>query len=73
MTLEKVKKILADHLEIDENEIDEETTLDDLGVDSLDAVEIVMEMEDEFGIEIQSDEIGNSVKDFVDYIESKLD
>ena len=73
MTLEKVKKILADHLEIDENEIDEETTLDDLGVDSLDAVEIVMELEDEFGIEIQSDEIGNSVKDFVDYIESKLD
>ena len=73
MTLEKVKKILADHLEIDENEIDEETTLDDLGVDSLDAVEIVMEMEDEFGIEIQSDEIGSSVKDFVDYIESKLD
>lgn len=73
MTLEKVKKILADHLEIDENEIDEETTLDDLGVDSLDAVEIVMEMEDEFGIEIQSDEIGNSVRDFVDYIESKLD
>jgi len=73
MTLEKVKKILADHLEIDENEIDEETTLDDLGVDSLDAVEIVMELEDEFGIEIQSDEIGSSVKDFVDYIESKLD
>lgn len=73
MTLEKVKKILADHLEMDEAEINADTTLDELGVDSLDAVEIVMELEDEFGIEIQSDEIGNSVKDFVDYIESKLD
>lgn len=73
MTLEKVKKILADHLEMDEAEINADTTLDELGVDSLDAVEIVMELEDEFGIEIQFDEIGNSVKDFVDYIESKLD
>ena len=73
MTLEKVKKILADHLEMDEAEINADTTLDELGVDSIDAVEIVMELEDEFGIEIQSDEIGNSVKDFVDYIESKLD
>lgn len=72
MTLEKVKKILADHLEMDENEITAETTLDELGVDSLDAVEIVMELEDEFGIEIQSDEIGSSVKEFVDYIDSKL-
>lgn len=73
MTLEKVKKILADHLEMDEAEINADTTLDELGVDSLDAVEIVMELEDEFGIEIQSDEIGNFVKDFVDYIETKLD
>ena len=73
MTLEKVKKILADHLEMDENEITAETTLDELGVDSLDAVEIVMELEDEFGIEIQSDEIGSSVKEFVDYIDSNLE
>lgn len=73
MTLEKVKKILADHLDIDESEITEETTLDELGVDSLDAVEVVMELEDEFGIEIQSDEIGSSVKDFVDYIDAKIE
>ena len=72
MTIEKVKKILADHLEMEVEEITETTTLDELGVDSLDAVEIVMELEDEFGIEIESDEIGNSVKEFVAYIDSKL-
>lgn len=72
MTLDRVKKVLADHLEMDENEITESTTLDDLGVDSLDAVEIIMELEDEFGIEIQAEDAGRSVKEFVDYIDSKL-
>ena len=58
MTTEKVIKILADHLEMEESEITKETTLDELGVDSLDAVELIMEIEDEFGIEIETDEFG---------------
>lgn len=72
MTIEKVKELLAEHLEIDESEITEATTFDDLGVDSLDAVEIMMEMEDEFGIEIKPAEAGKSVKELVAYIDSKL-
>ncbi len=72
MTLDRVKKVLAEHLELDENEISESTTLEDMGVDSLDAVEIIMELEDEFGIEIQAEDAGKSVKEFVDYIDSKL-
>ncbi len=72
MTLDRVKKVLAEHLEMDENEISESTTLEDMGVDSLDAVEIIMELEDEFGIEIQAEDAGKSVKEFVDYIDSKL-
>ena len=72
MTLDRVKKVLAEHLEIDENEISESTTLEDMGVDSLDAVEIIMELEDEFGIEIQAEDAGKSIKEFVDYIDSKL-
>ena len=71
MTLEKVKELLAEHLEMDAAEITEATTFDDLGVDSLDAVEIMMEMEDEFGIEIKPAEAGKSVKELVAYIESK--
>lgn len=72
MTIEKVKTVLAEHLEMDATEITEETTFEDLGVDSLDAVEIMMEMEDEFGIEIKLAEAGKSVKELVAYIDSKL-
>ena len=71
MTFEKVRELLADHLEISTEEITEETTFEDLDVDSLDTVEIMMEMEDEFGIEIKPAEAGKSVKELVAYIESK--
>ena len=72
MTLEKVKELLAEHLEMDAAEITEATTFEDLGVDSLDAVEIMMEMEDEFGVEIKPAEAGKSVKELVAYIDAKL-
>lgn len=72
MTIEKVKELLAEHLEMDASEITEETTFEDLGVDSLDAVEIMMEMEDEFGVEIKPAEAGKSVKELVAYIDAKL-
>ena len=71
MTLEKVKELLAEHLVMDAAEITEATTFEDLGVDSLDAVEIMMEMEDEFGVEIKPAEAGKSVKELVAYIDSK--
>lgn len=72
MTIEKVKELLAEHLEMDASEITEETTFEDLGVDSLDTVEIMMEMEDEFDIEIKPAEVGKSVKELVAYIDAKL-
>ena len=72
MTIEKVKEVLAEHLEIDAEEITAETTFDDLEVDSLDAVEIMMEMEDAFGVEIKPAEAGKSVKELVEYIDAKL-
>ena len=71
MTFEKVQELLAEHLEMDASEITEATTFEDLGIDSLDTVEIMMEMEDEFGIEIKPAEAGKSVKELVAYIESK--
>ncbi len=72
MTIEKVKELLADHLEMDIEEITEESTFESLGVDSLDTVEIMMEMEDEFGIEIKPAEVGKSVKELVAYIDAKI-
>lgn len=73
MTFEKIRDLLAEHLEMDAEEITEETTFEDLGVDSLDTVEIMMEMEDEFGIEIQPGSVAlNTVKDLVEHIDSKI-
>ena len=71
MNTEKIIEVLANHLEMDASEITEETTFADLGVDSLEAVEIMMEMEDAFGVEINTQEAGKSVKELAAYIESK--
>ena len=54
---EKVKKIVADHLGVDEQKVTEEASfIDDLGADSLDTVELVMAFEEEFGSEISDSE-----------------
>ena len=72
MTQERIIELLADHLDIDPAEINENTTFGDLEVDSLDAVEIMMELEDEFGIEIKASEAGKSVKELVEYVDARL-
>ena len=71
---EQVKKIVVDHLGIDESKVAPESKfIDDLGADSLDTVELVMALEEKFGIEIPDDaaETIQTVKDAIDYIESK--
>ena len=68
----KVKKIVADHLGIDEAKVTEESSfIDDLGADSLDTVELVMAFEEEFNCEIPDDiaEKIVTVKDAINYIE----
>lgn len=72
MTFEKVKKIIIDELGIKPELIKIDAHIqEDLGADSLDAVELIMSVEDEFGIEISDDaamEI-RTVKQLVDYID----
>ena len=70
----KVKKMVADHLGIDESKVmDEANFIDDLGADSLDTVELVMAFEEEFGSEISDSEAEKilTVGDAVKFIESK--
>ena len=70
----KVKKIVADHLGIDESKVNEDSSfIDDLGADSLDTVELVMAFEEKFGIEIPDDaaETIQTVQNAIDYIQSK--
>ena len=67
----KVKKIVADHLGIEEAKVtDEASFIDDLGADSLDTVELVMAFEEEFECEIPDDaaEKIQTVKDAIDFI-----
>jgi acyl carrier protein len=57
---EKLKNIIADVLNVDPDEITEETTLtDDLGADSLDLYQILMGIEDEFGISADQEKVEN--------------
>ena len=70
----KIKKIVADHLGIEESKVtDESSFIDDLGADSLDTVELVMAFEETFGIEIPDDaaETILTVKDAINFIENK--
>tara|TARA_B100000686_G_C16546819_1_gene840351 strand:- start:106 stop:345 length:240 start_codon:yes stop_codon:yes gene_type:complete len=70
----KVKKMVVDHLGVDEAKVtDEANFIDDLGADSLDTVELVMAFEEEFGAEISDGEAEKilTVGDAIKFIESK--
>ncbi len=70
--LEKVKKLISEQLDVEEANIQESSSIaDDLGADSLDVVDLVMAIEDEFSIEIPEDQVENikTVGDIVKYIE----
>lgn len=72
--LERVTKIIVDRLGVEESEVTLEASFkDDLGADSLDVVELVMELEDEFGMEISDDDAEkiSTVGDAVNYIKSQ--
>ena len=70
----KVKKMVADHLGVEELKVTEEANfIDDLGADSLDTVELVMAFEEEFGSEISDSEAEKiiTVGDAIRFIESR--
>tara|TARA_Y100000590_G_scaffold84662_1_gene94571 strand:+ start:214 stop:456 length:243 start_codon:yes stop_codon:yes gene_type:complete len=70
----KVKKMVADHLGVDEAKVtDESNFIDDLGADSLDTVELVMAFEEEFGSEISDNEAEKilTVGDAIKFIENQ--
>ena len=72
---DKVKEIIVDKLGVEDGKITMEAKfIDDLGADSLDTVELIMQFEEEFGIEIPDEDAEGllSVGEAVDYIDQKL-
>ena len=75
MEFEKLKKIIVDVLNVDENEITMDTTfIDDLGADSLDVFQIIMGLEEEFDIEIPNEQAEKivTVRDAVEQIKAAM-
>ena len=71
MILNKVKEIMMENLSIEEESITLESTFESLEVDSLDVFQLVMEVEEAFGIQIENPENMKTIKDLVNYIEEK--
>ncbi len=72
MTFDKIKAIIVDKLDVDESKVTMDTDiLKDLEADSLDAVEVILGIEEEFGIEIPDDAADSfsTVSDLVNYVE----
>jgi len=75
-TREKVKKVIVDQLSVNPEELtDDASFIEDLGADSLDIVELVMEFEEQFGIDIPDEDAEkiSTVGEAVKYIEEKSD
>jgi acyl carrier protein len=75
MVFEKIKAILVDQLDVEEDSITLDSLLvEDLGADSLDAIDIVMSIEDEFSVEVPDEIIEKmeSVNDIVSFVENNI-
>ena len=74
MVFDKVKELISEQLDVKADDIPEASNIqDDLGADSLDVVDLVMALEDEFDVEIPEDQVENikTVGDIVKFIEDK--
>jgi acyl carrier protein len=75
MVFEKVKAILCEQLDVEEEKVTQEASIvDDLGADSLDVVDLIMSLEEEFDVEIPDEDVEamKTVGDIVKYIEAKI-
>jgi len=71
---ERVRNIVAERLNVNPEEVTLETTFEDLGADSLDVMDLIMELEQEFDIEIPDEDAEKirTIEDTVNYIQSRI-
>lgn len=72
MVFEKIRTIISEQLAIEEAEVTLETTFEELGADSLDLFQVIIEIEEEFGIQLENAESIKSVQDAVDFVTQKI-
>ena len=73
MMFEKIAKYLSEQMDISMDEITPDTTFESLGIDSLDVVEMIMDLESELGVELDmEDQKITTFQELADFIESKL-
>lgn len=71
MIFEKLQEIMEENLSVEKDEITLDSTFESLGIDSLDTFQLVIEIEEQFGIEVDSPENMKSIRDVINYIEEK--
>jgi len=69
---ERICEYLSKQLDVPVDEIREDTTFESLGIDSLDIVEMVVDMEDELGVELELNDKITTIGELAEFIESKL-
>lgn len=72
MNFEEIKQFIAEEMSIDEETITEESSFNDLGIDSLDTVELIMQLEDKLGVELKIEEKLENVGALVKFIQDKV-
>ncbi len=72
MIFEKIAAMISEHFGTDIQTITEETTFESLGIDSLDTVEMVMQLEEDLGIEIELEEKLSTIGELAKFIEAKM-
>ena len=72
MLFEKIQETVAQHLDCKVEEISRESTFESLGIDSLDAVELVMELEEALGIQLDLDRDLETIDELVKFVEERM-
>lgn len=72
MIFEEIREVICEQLEVEEDKVTLETTFEDLGADSLDLFQVVIEIEEKYGIQLEEAEKIKCVKDAVEYVKAKL-
>jgi acyl carrier protein len=73
MVFEKIKNIIVEQLNVEEEGLTLETSFEELGVDSLDLFQIVIEIEEEFNVQIEDAEAIKTIGDAVKFVENKIE